>query len=142
MTNFSRLRSNELRYSLPARWLLVIIAAFVATRGQGQTNLALVASYAVYAGATTVYFAGPWSQQLRSTTVYWAIQVIDTAFVTVLIATSSGLASPLYLLYPLLGLRTLVYGPDVRGMVWLPFAYGPLYFVALVFAYDSLVFVA
>ncbi|MEZ4771472.1 MAG: ATP-binding protein [Caldilineales bacterium] len=142
MTNFSRLRSNELRYSLPARWLLVVIAAFTAFRGQGQTSLVLVAAFAVYTATTTAYFAGSWSQQLRSTGVYWAMQLIDAAFVTALIARSGGLASPLYLLYPLLGLRTLVYGPDVRGVVWLPFAYGPLYFAALTLAYGSLVFVA
>ena len=142
MTNFSRLRSNELRYSLPARWLLVVIAALAAVRGQNQTSLILVASFALYAAATTVYFAGPWSEKLHSTAVYWAMQLIDAAFVTALIATSGGLASPLYLLYPLLGLRILVYGPDVRGVVWLPFAYGPLYFVALALAYGSLVFVA
>lgn len=142
MTNYSRLRSNELRYSLPVRWLLVVIAAFAAFRGQGQISLILVASFALFAVATTVYFAGPWSLRLRSTAIFWAMQLIDALFVTALIALSGGLASPFYLLYPLLGLRTLVYGPDVRGVVWLPFAYGPLYFLALVISYGNLAFVA
>lgn len=142
MTNYARLRSNELRYSLPARWLLLFIAALAVIRGQGEISLVLVAAFAVFAATTTAYFVGPWSVQLRSTALYWAMQLVDAAFVTALIAMSGGLASPLYLLYPLLGLRTLVYGPDVRGVVWLPFAYGPLYFLALALSYGSLVFVA
>ncbi|HRX03491.1 MAG TPA: ATP-binding protein, partial [Anaerolineae bacterium] len=142
MTNYSRLRSNELRYSLPVRWLLAVIAAFAALRGQAQISPVLVVLFAAFAAATTIYFLGPWSLRLRSTAIYWAMQVIDAAFVTGLIATSGGLASPLYLLYPLLGLRTLVYGPDVRGVVWLPFAFGPLYFAALVISYGNLAFVA
>ena len=67
MTNYSRLRSNELRYSLPVRWLLAVIAAFAALRGQAQISPVLVVLFAAFAAATTIYFLGPWSLRLRST---------------------------------------------------------------------------
>ncbi len=36
-TNFARLRSNELRYSIPVKWLLLAIGIW--QLAQGQTSL-------------------------------------------------------------------------------------------------------
>ncbi len=140
--NYARLRSNELRYSIPVKWLLLAIGAWQLTQGATVQVQAAVGLYALFTVATTVYFASPLSGRLHATWPYWLSQLADVLFVTALIALDEGVASPLYLFYPVLALKSLVYGPDARWLVWLPFAYGPLYALALVVSYGSLGFLA
>ncbi len=141
-SNFARLRFNELRYSIPVKWLLLAIGVWQLTQEPtAQVQLA-VGLYALVTVATTVYFASARSSRLHSTLPYWLSQLADVIFVTVLIALGEGIASPLYLFYPVLALKSLVYGPDARWLVWLPFAYGPLYALALAVSYGSLGFLA
>ena len=140
--NYARLRSNELRYSIPVKWLLLAIGAWQLTQGAAVQVQAAVGLYALFTVATTVYFASPLSGRLHATWPYWLSQLADVLFVTALIALDEGVASPLYLFYPVLALKSLVYGPDARWLVWLPFAYGPLYALALVVSYGSLGFLA
>lgn len=142
MTNFARLRSNELRYSLPAKWLLLVIGVWSLLQQPSLIFQLLVGAYALATLAATVYFAGPWSERGHSTAPFWVSQIVDIAFVTALIALGDGIANPLYLLYPLLALKSLVYATDVKGMVWLPFTFGPLYALALAVSYRGLEFLA
>ena len=139
MTNFARLRSNELRYSLPAKWLLLVIGVWSLLQQPSLIFQLIVGAYALATLAATVYFAGPWSERGHSTAPFWVSQIVDIAYVTALIALGDGIANPLYLLYPLLALKSLVYATDVKGMVWLPFTFGPLYALALAVSYRGLV---
>ncbi len=141
-TNFARLRFNELRYSIPVKWLLLAIGVWRLVQGPTPAIQATVGLYALLTVATTLYFASPQSNRLHATWPYWVSQLADVLFVTALIALGEGVASPLYLFYPVLALKSLVYGPDARWLVWLPFAYGPLYMLALVASYGSLGFLA
>jgi signal transduction histidine kinase len=141
-TNFARLRSNELRYSIPVKWLLLAIGAWQLTQGPAPQVQTLVGLYALLTVATTLFFVSPQGGRLRAIWPYWLSQLADVLFVTALIALDEGVASPLYLFYPVLALKSLVYGPDARWLVWLPFAYGPLYALALLFSYGSLGFLA
>ncbi len=140
--NFARLRSNELRYSIPVKWLLLAIGAWQLSQGPTAQVQAAVGLYAVLTVATTLYFASPQGGRLHATWPYWLSQLVDVFFVTALIALDEGVASPLFLFYPVLALKSLVYGPDARWLVWLPFAYGPLYALALAISYGSLGFLA
>ncbi len=142
ITNFARLRSNELRYSLPVKWLLLAIGVWQLGQGPTPAIQAAVGLYGLLTVATTLYFASPQSTRLHTTWPYWISQLADVLFVTALIALGEGVASPLYLFYPVLALKSLVYGPDARWLVWLPFAYGPLYVLALVVSYGGLGFLA
>jgi signal transduction histidine kinase len=142
MTNFARLRSNELRYSLPAKWLLLFIGIWSLLQQPSLIFQLIVGAYGLATLAATVYFAGHWSEHGHSTAPFWVSQIVDIAFVTALIALGDGIANPLYLLYPLLALKSLVYATDVKGMVWLPFTFGPLYALALAVSYRGLVFLA
>ena len=141
-TNFARLRFNELRYSIPVKWLLLAIGAWQLAQDPQIPVQAAVVLYALLTVLTMVYFASPQGARLQSTLPYWLSQLADVFFVTALIALGEGVASPLYLFYPVLALKSLVYGPDARWLVWLPFAYGPLYALALVISYDNLGFLA
>ncbi len=141
-TNFARLRSNELRYSIPAKWLLLAIGVWQLTQGLTPAVQIIVGLYALFTVVTTLYFISPRSGRLQTTLPYWLSQIVDVLYVTALIALDEGVASPLYLLYPILALKSLVYGPDARWLVWLPFAYGPLYALALAISYGGLGFLA
>ncbi len=141
-TNFARLRSNELRYSIPVKWLLLAIGVWQLSQEPTPQVQAVVGLYALLTLANTIYFASPPGGQLHTTWPYWVSQWVDLLYVTALITLSDGVASPLYLFYPVLALKSLVYGPDARWLVWLPFAYGPLYVLALVVSYGGLGFLA
>lgn len=138
--NYARLRSNELRYSIPIKWLLLAIGVWQLAQGATPQMQAVVGVYALLTAATTAYFASPFGGRLRATWPYWPSQLVDLLYVTALIALGAGVASPLYLFYPLLALKSLVYGPDARWLVWLSFAFGPLYVLALTISYGSLAF--
>jgi PAS domain-containing protein len=140
--NFARLRSNELRYSIPVKWLLLAIGLWQLTQGPTAVVQAVVGLYALLTVATTVYFASPSGSRLRATWPYWVSQLVDVFYLTALIALGEGVASPLYLFYPVLALKSLVYGPDARSLVWLPFLYGPFYALALAISHGNLGFLA
>lgn len=138
--NYARLRSNELRYSIPIKWLMLAVGVWQLTQGATPQLRAVVGAYGLLTIATTVYFASPSGDRLHVTWPYWPSQLVDLLYVTALIALGEGVASPLYLFYPLLALKSLVYGPDARWLVWLSFAFGPLYVLALTISYGSLAF--
>ncbi len=136
--NIARVLINEQRYGLAAKWLLLAAGAvslwLQPEAGQGV----VVGAYALVTVAMTVIVLtrrAPGDNARRAALPFWFSQLIDIAYVTALIATSGGLASPLYLLYLLLALKSLLYVPDVGGVVWLPFAFGPLYVLALWWAH-------
>jgi signal transduction histidine kinase len=141
-TNFARLRSNELRYSIPVKWLLLAIGIWQLAQGQTPLVRAVVGVYALLTVATTLYFVSSQSGRVYTTLPYWLSQIVDVVYLTAMIALDEGIASPLYLLYPILALKSLVYGPDARWLVWLPFVYGPLYALALALSYGGLGFLA
>ncbi len=141
-SNFARLRFNELRYSIPIKWLLLAIGVWQVIQGTPQPAPALVGLYGLLTVATTLYFALVHADRVQSTLPYWLSQIVDVLYITALIALGEGVASPLYLFYPILALKSLVYGPDARWLVWLPFIYGPLYAGALALAYGGLGFLA
>lgn len=142
IVNFARLRSNEIRYGLLIKWLLLAVGVWLLLQQLDRRMEWVVGAYAVLNLLATLYFLAPVSEKTASTLPYWLSQGIDVLFVSALIALGEGVASPLYLFYPVLALRTLVYGPDARWLIWLPFTFGPVYILALALAYGGLGFLA
>lgn len=150
--NTARLRQNVLRYEIPTKWLLAAVGVVTLRVAPAPALTTLVSAYALVALLATVFFVGRWGVRPRQPQtaagtvdwqgLYWVLQLADVLYVTALIAAGQGLASQLYLLYPLLALKSLVYGPDVPGIVWLPFLFGPLYVAGLWWAHGSLAFLA
>jgi signal transduction histidine kinase len=132
--NLARVWVNEQRYGIAAKWLL-LTAGVISLRLQPQRAQGIVVgTYALVTIATTAIVLtrrAPRGDMQRAALSFWLSQLIDVLYVTALIATSGGLATPLYLLYLLLALKSLLYVPDVGGVVWLPFTFGPLYVLAL-----------
>jgi two-component system, NtrC family, sensor histidine kinase KinB len=135
------------RIDLPARWALAALAAWVLWRTAelGWTGPWLMALglYVLVALATTAYWAGHSSERDHrrlSLAITYASYAIDGFLASLLIWRDGGLGSPLYILYVLLALRSV--GPSMiyPRIVWLPFAFGPLYALALWMASDSLAF--
>lgn len=147
-TNHDRLLHNEQRLGLVAKWLLLAIGilALVLPGWAGYSRRPLqgvqwlLGSYGVVTVMATLLLTSRRGATGRLTLVYWLSQVADALCVTGLIALSDGLSSPLYLLYPLLALKSLIYVPDMVGLVWLSFLFGPLYVAALWSAHGSLAF--
>ncbi|MFZ2488807.1 MAG: ATP-binding protein [Anaerolineae bacterium] len=142
IVNFARLRSNEVRYGLLIKWLLLAAGIWLMMQPSDPRMRWVVGMYAALNLLATLYFVAPLSEKATSTLPYWLSQGVDVLFVSALIALGEGIASPLYLIYPVLALRTLVYGPDARWLIWLPFTFGPVYILALFVAYDGLGFLA
>lgn len=144
-TNTARLLNNERRYGLVGKWMLLAagVISYVLRPSQGQG--AVVAVYSLITVAATAWVLTQHEATLasgRAGLLFWLSHLADVAYVTALIATSSGLSSPLYLLYLLLALKSLLYVPDEGAMIWVPFAFGPLYVLALWVAQGSLAFLA
>jgi signal transduction histidine kinase len=96
--------------------------------------------------------------------VVYAAYAVDAFFAATLIWCDGGLSSPLYLLFTLLALKAVAFAGVARtarptpmpefqnlqdfgslalpGMVWVPFAFGPLYTVALRLAAGNFAFLA
>ena len=85
-TNFARLRFNELRYSIPVKWLLLAIGAWQVAQGAAPAVTLLVGLYGLLAVVATLYFASPRASLTPSTLPYWFSQFIDLFYVTALIA--------------------------------------------------------
>jgi PAS domain S-box-containing protein len=72
----------------------------------------------------------------------YAAFLADVVFAGALVWQDGGLASSLYLLFALLALKALALALAWPGMVWLPFAGGPVYAVALRLAAGNFAFLA
>ncbi len=72
--------------------------------------------------------------------VAYGSYLADAIFVCALIWRDGGLSSPLYILLVLLAVKALGASPLLPSLVWLSFAFGPLYVVALWLASGSLGF--
>jgi len=142
------------RVDAPSRWGLFGVGLWVLWRtrdaGWEEPWLPIVASYALITLLTT----GLWLSALnaggqqnteakRGRWIPWAIYVAclaDALFVSALIWRDRGLGSPLYVLLGLLALKAVGLAQFLPGMVWTPFAFGPLYVVALRLASASFAF--
>ncbi|MDW8316816.1 MAG: ATP-binding protein [Anaerolineae bacterium] len=144
--NYARLLDHERRYGVVAKVTLLLLGgALLALRPAPGLGL-VVGLYglvvALSAAALLARRPGAAEETGGSRWLFWLSQGVDALYVTALITTTGGLSSPLYLLYLLLALKSLLYVPDVEGIVWLPFAFGPLYVLALWLAHGSLGFLA
>jgi len=76
--------------------------------------------------------------------IRWASVILsyiaDFAFISYLIMHTGGLSSDLYLLYPLLVLKSALYYPYFRLMIYVPFLVGPLYVGVLYLDLNGLFF--
>ncbi len=142
----ARALANERRIGVPARWGLVLLGLTLAALGANQPFAGgLPPEFLAFAAFATGL---TWLLVLRDDppgapgVVLWGAYLIDALYVSTLIARYGGLASPLYLLYPLLALRTILYSPGVRGVLWAPFGFGPLYAATLAFASGEIAFLA
>jgi two-component system, NtrC family, sensor histidine kinase KinB len=132
---------------VPTRWTLVLIALWVLYRSRGGgievAWQAVVALYAFFAVAMTAYWftrGEDAAQRRRARVVAYASFAFDGFFACVLIWRDGGAASPLYILLVLLALKAILLSTVLPRLVWLPFAFGPLYVGALGLAAGSLAF--
>ncbi len=133
-TNFARLRYNELLYSLPLKALLAAVGLRQLLAAPSLGLQVVVAVYAALLAGSTLFFFSRAGRNSHSTLPYGLSQLSDVLFVTALVALGEGIATPIFLFYPVLALKALVYGPDAPWLMWLPFLYGPLYAVGLALA--------
>ena len=137
----------ERQVDVPTRWTLLFFGIWMLyrTRDAGLPGfwLWLVGAYALLALATTVFWFG-WRRdgalERAAAPIAYASHFADALFVCALIWLDGGLGSPLYILLVLLAVKELVVSPALPSLVWLPFAYGPLYVAALWLASGSLGF--
>lgn len=145
-TDHARLFSNERRYGLAVKWLLLAAGALSLLFQPAPALSSVVVGYAALTALATALFSRRWDgvhPPLRGVWPYWLTQGLDALYVSALIAWGGGLSSPFYLLYPLLALKALLYaGPGSSGLVWLSFCFGPLYVAALFIAQGDLAFLA
>jgi signal transduction histidine kinase len=132
---------------VPSRWTLLLIGAWVLYRtraaGIDVAWQAAVALYAVVTVALTAYwFTRSEAAAARRSTraVAYASYLLDGLFACALIWRDGGIGSPLYILLVLLAVKAVVLSPVLPRLVWLPFAFGPLYIAALWLASGSLAF--
>lgn len=134
---------------VPTRWTLLALGTWNLWRardtGQLSPWLWILAVYALLAVFATVFWlnrgADPRGNR-RNAQVAYATYAADAAFASALIWQDGGLGSPLYILLVLLALKAVGLTPALPGMVWMPFAFGPLYTVALRLAAGNLAFLA
>ena len=132
---------------VPTRWTLLVFGAWVLyrTRDAGLHGLWpwLAGAYALLAIGATVFWFLPNADTVHrraAVNIAYASYFADALFVCALIWRDGGLGSPLYVLLVFLALKALGLSPLLRSSVWLPFAFGPLYIVALWLASGSLSF--
>lgn len=133
----------------PTRWTLLALGAWVLWRTRaagwdGPWAIGLIV-YALIALAATAYWLGPAAQRDRSQAapaVAYLTYVADALFAGLLIWRDGGLGSPLYILLVLLALKAVGLSMVLPAIVWLPFAFGPVYAAALWLAAGSLAFLA
>ena len=132
---------------VPTRWTLFLFGIWVLYRTR-DTGLHgpwpwLMGAYGLLAiGATIFWFrrSSDTAHSRAAAAVTYGSYFVDGLFVCALIWRDGGLGSPLYILLVLLAIKALGASPLLPPMVWLPFAFGPLYVVALWLASGSLGF--
>lgn len=134
---------------VPSRWTLLVIALWMLyrTRSAGIEPgwQALVAAYALFAVAMTVFWfmRGEEAGKRRAARgVAYGAFALDGLFACALIWRDGGVGSPLFVLLILLSVKAVLLSPVLPRLVWLPFAFGPLYVAALWLASGSLAFLA
>lgn len=134
---------------IPTRWTLLGLGLWVLWRTRDMRPLGLwpliMGAYALLAVLTTAFWLGrPESRQVSrlDAWVAYTCYAADALFVAALIWRDGGLGSPLYILLVLLALKAVGLAPVLPGMIWMPFAFGPLYALALWLASGSFAFLA
>ena len=132
---------------VPTRWTLLLFGAWVfyRTRDAGLQGPWpwLVGAYGLLALGATVFWFSRSKEAVHSraaVVLAYASYLADALFVCALILRDGGLGSPLYILLVLLAVKALGASPLLPPLVWLPFAFGPLYVAALWLASGSLGF--
>ncbi|NOZ28754.1 MAG: PAS domain-containing protein [Chloroflexi bacterium] len=136
--------ANERRIGVPARWGLVLLGLVMAALGPSQPFAGGLPpeflAFAAFAVGIT------WALVLRDGEIHavvpllWAAYLVDVLYASSLIGRYGGLASPLYLLYGPLALRAALYSPGLRGVLWAPFGFGPLYVLTLILSAGEIAF--
>ena len=137
---------------IPTRWTLLCLGVWVLwrTRDLGALGLwpVVLGVYALLAVLTTAFWLGH-AERLRhrsahrlNSWVAYACYAADALFSAALIWRDGGLGSPLYILLVLLALKAVGLAPVLPRMVWMPFAFGPLYTLALWMAAGNAAFLA
>ena len=133
---------------VPSRWTLLLVGLWVLYRTQGVGMASawqvLVALYALFAIATTAFWftrADEAAKRRSTRMVAYISYAIDGLYVCALIRRDGGIGSPLYILLVLLAVKAVVLSPVLPRLVWLPFAFGPLYIGALWLASGTLAFI-
>lgn len=134
---------------IPTRWTLLGLGLWVVWRTRDTSLLGawpvIIGAYALLAVLTTAFWFGRPEDRPASrleARVAYGSYAADALFVAALIWRDGGLASPLYILLVLLALKAVGLAPVLPGMIWLPFAFGPLYAVALWLASGNFAFLA
>ncbi len=134
---------------VPTRWTLLALGIWNLWRTQDTGRLGpwlwILIAYALLAVSATVFWMSRSNDQrgnrLNAQMAY-GTYAADAVFASALIWQDGGLGSPLYILLVLLALKAVGVTPALPGMVWMPFAFGPLYTAALWLAAGNLAFLA
>jgi len=132
---------------VPTRWTLLVFGIWVLYRTreggvQGPWPW-LVGAYGLLALGVTVFWfrrAKDAAPSRAAVALAYGSYFADALFVCALIWRDGGLGSPLYILLVLLAVKALGASTLLPSLIWLPFAFGPLYVVALWLASGSLGF--
>ena len=134
---------------IPTRWTLLCLGVWVLwrTRDLGPLGLwpVFLGVYALLAVLTTAFWLGraeDRSAHRLNSWVAYACYAADALSSAALIWRDGGLGSPLYILLVLLALKAVGLAPVLPRMVWMPFAFGPLYTLALWMAAGNAAFLA
>jgi len=134
---------------IPTRWTLLALGFWVLQRTRDMAPLglwpAIIGFYALLATTSTVFWLGRTDDHRAERLNVWvayACYAADALFAAALIWRDGGLGSPLYILLVLLALKAVGLVSIVPGMVWLPFAFGPLYTLSLWLSSGNLAFLA
>ncbi len=137
---------------LPSRWVLLMAGAWVFWRTQDLGRDALWLAALVLGATATILTTGFWL--LGGRVARWRVAAVpgalaayigyaaDALFAGALIWRDGGLGSSLYLLFALLALKSVALSLALPGMVWAPFAFGPLYALVLYQQTGSFAFLA
>lgn len=134
---------QERRISVPMRWLLLAVGAVtVLAADSSPFGGGLSLTWFLYALVVLLSTILTWVIEIRPAAwLLWLGFGADVAFTSYLITINGGVVSPLYLIYGLLALKTVLLAPTVRQEIaWLPFMLGPLYILVLWYDHGDLGF--
>ncbi len=134
---------------IPTRWTLLGLGGWVVWRTRDVTPLSVwpwvLGIYGALAILTTVFWMtrtqAERGNRLNALVAY-ACYAADAVFASALIWRDGGLGSSLYILLVLLALKAGGLTPVLSSMTWMPFAFGPLYTLALRFSAGNFAFLA